>query len=116
MVKPHPTQPENFVSIILGGEVRISNVTKDLERILVKLDGKQDSVNGQSVWIIEFDSEQQLAEVLLSLNAEGVIFAGGPAGWPPSQIIADLRDQGLFKGKYKEVVWIKKNEWRFQIH
>lgn len=51
-MKPDPTQPENFVSLILGGEVRISNVTKDLERILVKLDGKQDSVSGQSVWII----------------------------------------------------------------
>jgi len=91
--------------------MRLENVTKGLESIVVGLGGRQDWVEGRPLWILDFDGDQQLASLSARLSSEGVLFAGGLAGWPPAAIFEDLRDKGLLQGSFKEVTWTGPGKW-----
>lgn len=103
--------PENYVSLILGGKIRLEHVTEDLEGLIVEMGGKQEVIENRPVWVLNYESDQQLAQLSERLNKEGVLFAGGPAGWPPAEIFDDLRMKGLLHGSFKEVTWTGPGKW-----
>jgi hypothetical protein len=56
-------------------------------------------------WTQKFNSEDDLTDALTALRDGGVLFAGGPSGWPPSAIFAHYRERGLCEGSVREIVW-----------
>lgn len=111
MTDPHSERPDNYISLILGKQMRLEGVTGELEGTLTRLGGKRTNIEGRPVWEIDYEGESQLASLLAVLISEGVILAGGPAGWPPAEILADLRDKGLFQGSFREVTWTGPGKW-----
>jgi hypothetical protein len=62
-------------------------------------------------WTIPYQSKKDLAQIVKSLNDLGVCFVGSTHGWPPSEILAKLKDDGLLDIGWKEIVWVEKDEY-----
>ena len=111
MTDPRSERPDNYISQILGKQMQLKSATEELEGTLIRLGGRRTSIEGRPAWVLDFEGESQLASLLAVLNGEGVLLAGGPAGWPPAEILADLRDKGLFQGSFREVTWTGPGKW-----
>jgi hypothetical protein len=108
--KPAGLLPENFVSLILNGEIRLENVTADLEDRLRVL-GARRVVEGGETWSIPYETDEELAKLFAQLNQLKVLFVDQPAGWPPAAIFRDLRKRGLIGGSFKTVSWRGPGKW-----
>jgi hypothetical protein len=110
-MKTSQTQfPQNYVSLIQSGKIRIDHVTAAIEGELLSLGGHS-VIEGGEIWTIPYQGEEQLARLLDQLNRMGVLLAGGSAGWPPSAIFEDLRQKGLLHGSFKEVASTGPGKW-----
>ena len=65
----------------------------------------------RTVWKIFFSDKQELAQKLNELIKMGFLFAGGPHGWPPEEVVANLSEKKLLKGSFKEVRWRGPGDW-----
>lgn len=101
--------PNNYVSLILNSKIQIENVTEDKTEILKKLGGYIGE--DRKSWVIDFSDEKHLAQMLSILVENELLFVGGASGWPPAEIIADLRDKNLVLGSFKEVTWFGEGKW-----
>ena len=52
-----------------------------------------------------FSSKHELASVLSRLQALGLLFGNEPAGWSPAAVFHQLREEGLVKGRIKNISW-----------
>ena len=93
-----------FVSLIQDGRLTVVGADRDLSRALVSLGGRR-SVLRPSRVTFRFSGDADLARVAVGLRDKGVAFAGG-MGWPPSEVVADLRAKGLLAGSIVEIVWL----------
>lgn len=103
-----PSRPENYISLIRSGEVRIENVTNQLLTILESL-----SINGlhsDFELVLKAPDEQSLSRLLSQLRDLQVVFSGG-SGWPPAEVFADLRERGLVSGEFREIIWRGPGQW-----
>jgi len=62
------------------------------------------------VWFIPFSSLAEQVELIRKIIELDIPFVGGVHGWPPSEQLAQLRDEGRIKGRWKEIVWESPNE------
>lgn len=109
------TQPQNFVGSISEGAIMVSNVSSALKSRLRRLGGRPTIINQKETWIIETnDQEEILCELLEQLRDLGVLFAGAPGGWSPSEIFLYLRDKKLISGQFQEVLWRMPDDWFIQ--
>jgi hypothetical protein len=56
-------------------------------------------------WRIAYGNEDHLAEVLQRCRDVGLLFVGGPAGWPPAAVADLLREKGKMRGTIREIIW-----------
>jgi len=98
-------QPENYVSLIQDGQVRVKRVTPDIAHELEALGGREKRLDHQTVWVLDAADNSSLGTLLGTLRDLGVSFVGGPAGWPPAEIFDDLREKGFVKGEFQEIIW-----------
>ncbi len=103
--------PDNCVSLVLDGNVRVEQASPELIEYLRSLGGHEETVAGGAFWVIEAQSDEELGVLLGKLRDEGVIFAGGPVGWTPAAIFKDLRERQLLSGEFREVVWVGGGRW-----
>lgn len=57
------------------------------------------------VWTFEVEDDRGLAPLLAALRDLGIVFLGVDKGWSPGDIFEDLRERGLVKGPFEEIVW-----------
>src|SRR3954463_4271251 len=62
-------------------------------------------VAGEDTWRVDYDTEDQLAQILQRLRDADIAFAGGTAGWPPAAVAKHLRDKGKLHGAIKQITW-----------
>jgi len=103
--------PQNYVSLVLGEEIRVNHVTANVARWLEAIGARECIVNGELVWVVKADDEQALGEMMGQLRDMGVLFAGGPAGWPPAEVFDYLREKGVIEGEFQEVLWRGPGNW-----
>jgi hypothetical protein len=61
---------------------------------------------GREAYKISVASETRLSELLEMLRDHDFAFVGAGSGWPPAEIVADLRDRGVFSGSFNEIVFM----------
>jgi hypothetical protein len=61
---------------------------------------------GGDAYRISLASEAALRGLLEMLRAHDFAFVGAGSGWPPAEIVADLRDRGFFSGSFNEIVFM----------
>ena len=57
-------------------------------------------------WRIDYDTDDQLAQILQSLRDADIAFAGGTSGWPPAAVAEQLRDKGKLHGPIRQISWL----------
>lgn len=109
-----PNDPPNYVSAISGSVVRVKHVTPTVAHLLAARGGTQRQIEGRTVWQITAADDREMGLLLGQLRDAGASFGGAPAGWPPADVFADLRDQGLVQGSFQQVVWYGPDRWATQ--
>ena len=97
--------PENVVVLILGDEIRIKNVSDSGEEVVRSLGGVKRIEGKAQYWLLRSSGDPELATLLSKLRDHGFVFAGGASGWPPAAVFEDLREKGLIRGSFQEVLW-----------
>ncbi len=54
---------------------------------------------------LRFKNDEELASLLTRLIGEGYMFVDQPAGWPPAEVLRDLRSKGLLDLDFKTITW-----------
>ncbi|HKI54988.1 MAG TPA: hypothetical protein VJ987_12750 [Anaerolineales bacterium] len=103
--------PENYVSLVSKDLIYLENVSEDVIKELDTLNAKKGELEARTIWEIAFLSRLELAEKLRKLNELGFLFAGSSHGWPPAEIVADLRERKMLTGSFKEVRWRRHDDW-----
>lgn len=103
--------PTNCVSLISKDLISLENVSESVRDAIVAFDARISQLEGRTSWKIPFSNRLELAEKFKGLNQLGFLFAGGPHGWPPAEVFADLRDKKLITGNFKEVRWRGPGNW-----
>src|SRR5262245_61442461 len=104
-------EPENYVDLIQDNQIRVEHVTSRLRAELINLGAFRQNSNSEAIWLLSFENEVQLAALLSRLRDLGVLFVGGPAGWPPAEVFAHLREKGAIGGEFPELTWYRPNKW-----
>ena len=107
----HETQPHNHVSSIQDNQIVIRQVTPAIASVLAAYEGHKSGSEDEEAWTVSVADEQTLIKLLSDLQEAGVLFVGGPAGWPPAEVFDDLREQGVLHGAFQEVVWRGPDRW-----
>ena len=103
--------PANYVSLISKDLIYLENVSEDVVKALEAISAEMGERDARPIWKIIFLSKTELAEKLTKLNELGFLFAGSPHGWPPAEIVADLREKKMLTGNFKEVRWRGPGDW-----
>jgi len=103
--------PQNYVSLILGEEIRINHVSAEVVQQLITLGAYERIVNSEVVWTIQAEDEQALGKIMGQLRDMGIMFVGGPAGWPPAEVFDYLREKGQISGDFQEILWYRPANW-----
>ena len=96
----HPS----YVSWVFDNHVEVICFERHLTPQLKGLGGKRRLLQRHR-WAIRHAGERSLADTLAALRDTGLALVGGPAGWPPGAIFEHLREKGLVRGGYREIVW-----------
>jgi hypothetical protein len=101
----------DYVSLILGTEVRVARVTPERLRALQALPGDLARVRAHDGNVVLVAPDRNALGALLGcLRDLGIAFSYGP-GWHPSAVFADLRDRGAVHGTYREIAWRGPGDW-----
>lgn len=86
-------------------DVIVENVNPTVLAILANHSSiKQRTMSLGRVTAIADKDWQLVGRLMEELRDAGCAFAGAAHGWPPSDVVDWLREQGLFSGSYKEVI------------
>lgn len=103
--------PNNYVSLISKDQIHLENVSDNVVSSVKAINAKSDELEGRIIWKTAFFNKIEMVDRLKELNELGFLFAGGAHGWPPAEIVADLREKKLLKGNFKEVRWRGPGDW-----
>lgn len=95
-----------YVLSIIDQDIKIKCQDKKCKQLLKNLGAKNELFNW-NIFHLQYKSESDLANTLMILRDCGAAFASNISGWPPAGIIRYLKDKGLFKGDFKEIIWLK---------
>jgi hypothetical protein len=104
----HHRDTYDYVESILGLLVVIRCNSSSARELMSSLRFQRDWLSTR--WTQKFNSEEDLAVALNALRDGGILFAGGPSGWPPSAIFAHYRERGLCQGSFREISWTAPHE------
>ena len=107
--------PHNYVSLVLEDAIRVNHVTPEVALQLEAIGAQKETICDETVWVIRVSNEQKIGKIMGQLRDMGVLFAGGPAGWPPAEVFDELREKGLVKGEFKEIVWLGPDRWFVRV-
>jgi len=97
-----PADVVRYVGYVRAGQshaVAISNPSSRLIRELAHLDGQHTG----DEWIVDAQSETDIAALFGTLRNHGALFRAEEAGWPPAAIFELYREKGLLSGPFHEV-------------
>jgi hypothetical protein len=103
--------PDNYVSAIINGQIRIKRAAPELIPLLRSMGGSEQQIAQESVWVLNAISDQMVAILLSQLRDLGVLFADQPSGWPPAAVFEELRDKGYIQGEFQAVTWQRPGQW-----
>jgi hypothetical protein len=101
--------PISYVSSIQDFIIRLRIYDKHKADSIKALGGRKTLLSKE--WTISYQNENDLVQIVKSLNELGICFVGSTHGWPPSEILAKLKDDGVLDIGWKEIVWVKKGEY-----
>ena len=90
----------NHICAVLDQHVHVICEVAMRQTLLTRGNAIQDGIS------LIFKNAQELSEILSLLQSLQIPFADAPAGWPPSAVFAQLRDQGLVQGAITTVAWV----------
>ena len=79
-----------YVTQILNGKVQVSDQEASLS----------------------YNTDDELAELVVALIDKGYAFTDEPAGWPPAAIVQMLKDKGLVRKSFTAITWSGPGEHR----
>src|SRR5919205_1106515 len=91
-----------YVVSILNNAVSIVDANRSLETSLFLFAPSRDKSGSL---VIRVSDPSELPRLLTKLRDLGVAFAGQMHGWPPADIFADYRDNGLVRGQFTELMF-----------
>jgi len=104
--------PEDYVDQIQDNKLRLRFASsKVAEYLRDHDDASLVEEHDANDWVIKFTDQEELGVLIQALDELGVAFVGGPAGWPPAEVVADIRERGFFTGSYKEILWKSPGNW-----
>lgn len=103
--------PQNIVSNIVGKKIYLENMSSQMIDRVKEMGVIQIPYGAELIWLFECPDENRLRTTLQELNRLGFLFAGSPHGWPPAEIVADLREKKMLTGNFKEVRWRGPGDW-----
>jgi hypothetical protein len=92
-----------FIESVQDGVITLTGSNSAQEIVASKLGGKK-SLFGRK-WKCRYTDNSDLATKLTIFRDAQVVFSGGTAGWPPAEVFAYLREQGLTFGSCRQVMW-----------
>jgi hypothetical protein len=104
------SEPNNYVSLVLDGKVRVQQVTSDMQNFLIDLGAKEETIRGEICWVIDVSGDENLGNLLGKLRDKGFLFSVDQ-GWSPSSIFKKLREHEFVDGEYNEVAWRGFGRW-----
>lgn len=102
-------KPISYVSNIQNFIIRLRLLDNDKVSSIKALGGRKALFSKD--WTIPYKNDNELVQIVKSLNELGVCFVGSTHGWPPSEILAKLKDDRLLDIGWKEIVWVKEDEY-----
>jgi hypothetical protein len=102
-------KPASYVSNIQNSIIKLRLFDNEKTNSIKALGGRKALLSKD--WDISYKNKEELAQILKALNRLGVCFVGSTHGWPPSEILAKLKEDGLLDIRWKEIVWINKKEY-----
>lgn len=107
----HPPTPRNLVTLIQKN-IRLEKVSDQNINVVKDIGGQERKIDGETVWLVPYTDEHDLAEKLHILNQLGFLFIGAdPLGWPPADVFIRLREKMLLKGTFKSITWRGPGDW-----
>lgn len=68
-------------------------------------------VSDQEELILYF-TDEELANLVISLIEKGYAFTDEPAGWPPAAIVQNLKGKGLVQQAFTAITWCGSNDYK----
>jgi hypothetical protein len=95
----------NYVSAVLSMSIEITTpevLPPELQALGVHTDEKGTH--------LPFSSKTELAAALSALQHAGFLFVDESAGWPPTAVFQQLRDEDFVNGVVRTVSWVRPSE------
>jgi hypothetical protein len=102
-------KPTSYVSNIQDSIIKLRLFDNDKADSIKALGGRKTLLSKN--WIIPFQSNEDLAKIVKFLAELGICFVGSTHGWPPSELLAKLKEDGLLEINWKEIVWVNKEDY-----
>lgn len=98
----------NYVTEINDAAIRIHVEESSLAVKLRNIGAKKRFLSKD--WMINFSTEGELVKILSKLSKLEIAFLGGLHGWPPSERIGVLHDEGKIDWEWCEITWRSPSE------
>ena len=56
--------PNNYVSLVLDGKVRVEQVSTDLQKYIIDLGAKEEIINEEICWVFDVSGDEDLGILL----------------------------------------------------
>lgn len=92
----------DYVESIGTSGIKIRSESSHMRQEIGQLGAREEE---SSVYWLSFTSEKQLWALLQSLINLKLAFMGDHSGWPPSEVVQKLREEGKVSGTIRQVTW-----------
>lgn len=103
------SMPQNCVVEISDVQILIKNLAIDAN--IVSLGARK----AGDIWAIQYNGRAELLKRIEQLRTMEFVFVGSPGGWPPSEVVAELREQNLFSGAFREALHLGSGKWHIHL-
>ena len=93
----------DYVTAIDGSMIQLTIESQSLHNALKDLGAKKKLFSKN--WTLECHGPEERLKIINKLMSLELAFEGGSHGWPPSEILCELRDKGEISGNWIEITW-----------
>lgn len=97
------TKKHDYVERVYDDFVEVTCHDQRRQAKLTAMGGEKRLKRGHK-WVFRFCSEEELASLMANLRDTGLAFIGGDRTRHPCAVCEGLREKGLFKGRFIELV------------